>query len=88
MTDQRHPTRQDLDAIAPNNPVFLWRACHHIAAVNSAALQIAGITADTRAPEGGTIDRDEHGEPTGVLRESAMDLVRDHVPAPRQRTNT
>lgn len=84
MTDQRHPNRQDLDAASPNNPVFLYRACHHIAAVNSAALQLAGITADTRDPSGGTIDRDEHGEPTGVLRESAVGLVRDHMPAPTE----
>ena len=84
MTDQRHPTRADLDAVAPNNPVFLYRACHHIVAVNSAALKLAGITASTKDPEGGTIDRDEHGEPTGVLRESAIGLVHDHIPAPSE----
>jgi hypothetical protein len=84
MTEERHPTRYDLDAVSPENPVFLWRACHHIAAVNSRALELAGITADTRAPEGGTIDRDEHGEPTGVLREAAMDLVHDLIPQPSE----
>jgi predicted amidohydrolase YtcJ len=84
MPDQRHPTRADLDTVAPNNPVFLYRACHHIAAVNSAALKLAGVTARTRDPEGGTIDRDEHGEPTGILREAAMGLVHDHIPAPTE----
>jgi hypothetical protein len=84
MTDQRHPNRSDLDAAAPDHPVFLFRACHHIVAVNSRALEIAGITSTTRDPDGGTIDRDEHGEPTGVLRESAMNLVRDHIPAPTE----
>ena len=84
MTDQRHPDRHDLDSVATDNPVFLWRACHHIVAVNSAALQLAGITANTRDPEGGTIDRDDQGEPTGVLREAAMDLVRDHMPSPSE----
>jgi predicted amidohydrolase YtcJ len=84
MADQRHPNRLDLDAASPDNPVFLYRACHHIAAVNSVALRLAGVTADTRDPEGGTIDRDEHGEPTGVLRESAIALVRDHMPAPTE----
>ena len=80
MTDQRHPNRTDLDEIAPNNPVFLFRACHHIAVVNSQVLQMAGITADTRDPDGGSIDRDVHGEPTGILRESAMELVRPYMP--------
>ncbi|HET7056633.1 MAG TPA: amidohydrolase family protein, partial [Thermomicrobiales bacterium] len=84
MTDQRHPTRADLDAVSPDHPVFLYRACHHIAAVNSFALQLAGITADTRDPEGGSIDRDENGEPTGVLRESAMELVHAHIPEPTE----
>ena len=84
MPDQRHPNRFDLDAAAPEHPVFLFRACHHIVAVNSRALEIAGITASTRDPDGGTIDRDEHGEPTGVLRESAMNLVRDQIPAPTE----
>ncbi|MDQ2683494.1 MAG: amidohydrolase [Chloroflexota bacterium] len=84
MTEQRHPTRHDLDEVVPDKPVFLFRACHHIAAVNSLALKIAGVTADTRDPEGGSIDRDEHGEPTGVLRETAMELVRPFMPAPTE----
>ena len=84
MSDQRHPMRGDLDQVSSDRPVIALRACHHIAAVNSVALQIAGISANTGDPEGGTIDRDEHGEPTGVLRESAMELVRNHVPAPTE----
>ena len=88
MTDQRHPTRADLDAVAPNNPVFLYRACHHIVAVNSAALKFAGITASTRDPEGGTIDRDEHGEPTGVLRESAIGISARPYPRADPRTRS
>jgi predicted amidohydrolase YtcJ len=84
MSDQRHPIRSDLDLVSTERPVIALRACHHIAAVNSVALQIAGITANTGDPEGGTIDRDMHGEPTGVLRESAMELVRSYVPAPTE----
>ena len=84
MVDQRHPNRVDLDAVSPDHPVFLYRACHHIAAVNSIALKMAGVTTDTRDPEGGAIDRDEHGEPTGVLREAAMGLVADLIPAPTE----
>jgi predicted amidohydrolase YtcJ len=75
LAEQRHPDRHDLDAATRDHPVALWRSCHHILAVNSAALARAGITGDTPDPDGGTIDRDEHGEPTGVLRETATQLV-------------
>lgn len=76
LEDQRHPTRQDLDAVAPDHPVILIRACHHIAAANSRALATAGISRNTPDPDGGTIDRDADGEPTGVVREAAEELVR------------
>ena len=59
LTEQRHPSRTDLDDAAPNHPVALWRSCHHIMAVNSAALRAAGIDRTTPDPDGGTIDRDE-----------------------------
>lgn len=75
LREERHPTRHDIDAVAPDHPVWLIRSCHHIAVANSRALMLAGITGATDDPAGGTIDRDEHGEPTGVLRESAMWLV-------------
>ena len=84
LVEQRHPLRLDLDPVSPESPVLLHRSCHHIAAVNSVALRIAGITAATPDPDGGTIDRDEHGEPTGVLRETAVNLGSQHVPAPTQ----
>jgi predicted amidohydrolase YtcJ len=80
--ERRHPNRAELAAGAPEHPVVVVRACGHIAAVNSKALQLAGITAATRDPEGGVIDRDEHGEPTGILRESAMRAVNDIIPQP------
>ncbi len=80
LDERRHPSRVDLDAVAPNHPVILHRSCHHIMAVNSKALELAGITANTPDPDGGTIDRDEHGEPTGVLRETARSAVLAKVP--------
>lgn len=80
LAELRHPNRHDLDAVAPNNPVILKRSCHHIITVNSKALELAGITANTPDPEAGTIDRDEHGEPTGVLRETAANLIDSVVP--------
>ncbi|MDP6470658.1 MAG: amidohydrolase [Pseudomonadales bacterium] len=71
-----------LDAVAPDNPVALTDEAHHSLWVNSRALLLAGISADTPDPQGGRIDRDAQGEPTGVLRESAERLVRAVIPAP------
>lgn len=82
----RHPTRWDLDDVAPGVPVILRRRCGHVCVANSLALQMAGITAEGPAAPGGKIDRDERGEPTGVLRERAQDLVRDLVPPPSVET--
>ncbi|MFM2371151.1 MAG: hypothetical protein RIS85_873, partial [Pseudomonadota bacterium] len=64
-------TKAFLDKIAPNNPVMLVDESHHSLWVNSAALKAAGVTKQTRDPEGGVIDRDAKGEPTGLLRETA-----------------
>lgn len=82
LADQRHPTRFDLDPVSPNHPALLIRACHHIGVANSAALARAGISASTADPAGGLIDRDDHGEPTGVVREAALGLVRDAIGEP------
>lgn len=76
LAEQRHPTRRDLDAISPDHPVLLIRSCMHIGVANSKALELGGVTKQTPNPVGGTIDRDEHGEPTGVLRESAFSQLR------------
>jgi len=84
LEEQRHPTWHDLDPIAPDHPVLLIRACHHIGVANGRALAFAGITAATPDPDGGTIDRDEHGEPTGVLRETAFEQVRVAIGEPTE----
>ena len=76
------PTRQDLDKVTGGHPAFLERIDGHIAIANSAALSAAGITGKTQAPPGGVIDLDAHSEPTGILRESAKDLVYKVVPPP------
>jgi predicted amidohydrolase YtcJ len=69
-----------LDKIAPDNPVVLTDESHHSTWVNSAALKLAGITRATQNPQGGIIERDARGEPTGVLRESASRLVGAVIP--------
>jgi len=71
----KFPTRQDLDAVAPNNPVYLVRVDGHVAWVNSKALQLAGVDKNTKSPEGGEIERDASGEATGILKETAQGLV-------------
>ncbi len=79
------PTRQDLDKVAPNNPVFLTRADGHASIANSAALKIAKIDKNTPNPFGGEILKDKQmGEPTGMLLDNAQDLVSKNIPAPTQ----
>jgi len=82
--DPRIPTRADLDDVAPAHPVILGRSDMHLAVVNSRALREAGITDDTPNPPQGIIDRDESGQPTGVLRERAINLIRDIIPPPAE----
>jgi predicted amidohydrolase YtcJ len=78
----RHPTRAELDGIAPAHPILVIRACAHIGIANSRALQHAKIDHTTADPDGGRFERDPHGEPTGVLLESALSVVRQSVVAP------
>ena len=81
MRERRMPTRADLDRADSNRPIVLTRTCGHICALNSAALNRARIDAATDPPDGGVIDRDEGGEPTGVLRETAIGLINRAMPA-------
>ena len=76
------PARQDLDKFTAGHPALLERVDGHIAISNSAALSAAGITGKTQPPQGGAIDLDANGEPTGILRESATELVRKVIPPP------
>ncbi|HEX5478518.1 MAG TPA: amidohydrolase [Dehalococcoidia bacterium] len=78
--DARFPTRASLDAIAPETPVLLTHVSAHCVWANSAALRAAGVTRETPDPAGGSIDRDADGEPTGVLRDNAMELVQRASP--------
>lgn len=76
------PTRQDIDSATDGHPAIFVRVDGHIAIANTTALQAAGITAATKDPQGGKIDRDARGEPTGILREGAQDLVNSKMPKP------
>ncbi|MGW2560341.1 amidohydrolase [Streptomyces sp. NPDC001514] len=69
------PTKEPLDAVVPDRPVYLPNRDHHGAWANSRALQLAGVTRDTPDPADGRIERDASGEPTGMLQEGAMQLV-------------
>jgi predicted amidohydrolase YtcJ len=83
LAEKRHPNRWDLDRAAPDNPVIITRLCGHISVANSLALELVGITKDTKDSEGGEIDRDpETGEPTGVLRGGARAPIRGILPPP------
>ena len=89
VAERRLPTRIDLDEAVPGKPVLVHRYCGHIAMANTAALTAAGIDAGTPDPRGGSLDRDAEGSPTGILRETAIDLVSPHLeaqikPSPRQ----
>jgi len=82
--EHRMPTREDLDRIAPFNPVALWRCDLHLAVVNSAALELAHINEDTPDPPDGVIARDASGRPNGILRELAPNLVKEVIPSPSE----
>lgn len=73
---------EELDTIAPHQPIYLTAKSLHAAWVNSAALRLAGIQQSTPDPQGGRIGRDQHGYPNGILYESAMEIVQERVPSP------
>ncbi len=78
--DKRYPTRKDLDEVSEGRPVYIVRACGHIAVASSKALEMAGIKPEHTRSSRGAIDKDAYGDPTGVLRETAQGLVKSHIP--------
>lgn len=79
---KRLPTKYDLDQISTEHPIALTRICGHVIVVNSKALVLAGIDSDTPQVTGGHFDIDENGEPLGIFRENAMQLIVKHLPEP------
>ena len=84
LAERRHPTRHDLDRVAPEHPVVLHRVWNKLVA-NSMAMQLAGMSRETPDPPAnesyaGSFERDADGEPTGLFRDRAKDLITSHVP--------
>lgn len=78
------PHRRWIDSLTPRTPVFVRRLDGHMGLANSRALELAGITAQTPDPPGGTIVRDPDGSPTGILKDAAQELVERVIPAPSE----
>ena len=81
LAEHRYVLASDLDAAAPGNPVWLEHTTGHYGVANSAALRLAKVSAATPDPAAGTIDHDQQGALTGVLKEGAASLVMDLIPA-------
>lgn len=82
LAERRHPTRHDLDRVSHQHPILLMHISVHAAAVNTQALRIAGVDADTPDPGDGRLEREADGTPNGVLWEWAQKLFTRHLPAP------
>lgn len=81
LWDSAEPiTLQELDKIVADSPVMLKRVCRHALVVNSKALELAGITKNTNTPPGGVIEKNEHGELTGQLKDQAQELIYEVLP--------
>jgi len=81
FAEKRLPTRWDLDKVISDKPVFLKRVCGHLGVANSKALQLANITREMKT-KSGQIDLDAKGEPNGILRENALEIMRKAIPKP------
>jgi predicted amidohydrolase YtcJ len=78
------PDKSWLDEAAPDRPALLYRMDFHTAVANSKALELARVTDETLDPDGGSIDRDASGEPTGILRDKAIEMVEWAIPEPTE----
>jgi len=78
--ENRIPSGSDLDQVAPHHPVIIWRCDLHLAVANSSALALADINKNTPDPPEGLIERDTSGDSTGILRELAINLVKETIP--------
>jgi predicted amidohydrolase YtcJ len=79
--DGRIPTKDDLDKIIKDKPVYVIRTCAHIAVANTKAIELSNITSNTIVPDGGIIHKDNAGKPNGILSETALGLITKNIPA-------
>lgn len=77
----RMPTKEDLDKVIKDKPVYVIRTCAHIAVANTKALELCNIHANTIVPEGGVMQTDSNGQPNGIFSETALGLIANHIPA-------
>lgn len=77
----RMPTKDDLDRVIKDKPVYVIRTCAHIAVANSKALELCDVHANTSVPEGGVMQTNSNGQPNGVFSETALGLIANHIPA-------
>ncbi len=82
--EQRVPSAEDLDEASPNNPVILYREAAMICAANTKAIELAKVTEQTSAPQGGAIDKTASGKPMGIFRDTAANLIWQAVPEPTE----
>ncbi len=80
LKERRYLNKDDLDAVAPSVPVYLVHVSGHLGVANRAALKAAGIDRNTQAPDGGVIEHDANGEPTGIVKDNAMRLIDSKLP--------
>lgn len=80
--ERRFINCHDLDQVSKKHPIFLARACGHVAAVNSKAMELAGITRESPQPSDGHYQVDDKGEPLGIFEENAISMVKDAIPSP------
>lgn len=81
MKEGRLPTKEDLDKITTERPLWVIRTCAHIGIANSKAIQLAGVTAQTHIPPGGEVRTGTDSRPNGIFTETALGLVANHIPA-------
>jgi predicted amidohydrolase YtcJ len=82
FADGRYPTAAELDAVSPDNPVWLENTTGHYGVANGLALKLAGVTASTATPTAGTIEKLPDGRPAGVMKETAQELITRLIPEP------
>ena len=80
LAEHRYPTAGELDRASPNNPVWLNNTTGHFGVANTRGLKLAGIDASTHAPAAGVIEHGADGQPTGILKEAAMDAILGIIP--------